>query len=80
MRKICFFLSFNGATHQSHNRLTNESITLRYRIGLDGRATGTPGTVGAVSNVYFDNGGEEMSIRDLILTIIPISPLEMNRR
>lgn len=33
--------------------------------------SGTPGTVGAVSDVYFDNGGTEMTIRETIKEIGP---------
>lgn len=39
--------------------------------------SGTPGTVGAVSDVYFDNNGEVMSIRETITEIIPDKSVSM---
>ncbi|MGB0882000.1 MAG: SRPBCC family protein [Vicingaceae bacterium] len=39
--------------------------------------SGTPGTVGAVSDVYFDNNGEVMSIRETITEIIPNESVSM---
>jgi len=39
--------------------------------------SGTPGTVGAVSDVYFDNAGTEMKIRETITSIGPNESIEM---
>ena len=40
--------------------------------------SGTPGTVGAVSIVYFDNDGQEMSIRETITEIVPSESMSMS--
>lgn len=39
--------------------------------------SGTPGTVGAVSLVYFDNDGQEMSIKETITDIVPDKSITM---
>lgn len=39
--------------------------------------SGTPGTVGAVSLVYFDNDGQQMSIRETIIDIVPYKSITM---
>ena len=39
--------------------------------------SGTPGTVGAVSNVYFDNDGQMMSIKETITDIVPEKSISM---
>lgn len=39
--------------------------------------SGTPGTVGAVSNVYFDNNGESMSILETITDMTPNESIAM---
>lgn len=39
--------------------------------------SGTPGTVGAVSDVHFVNGGEEMIIRETITAIVPNESIAM---
>ncbi len=39
--------------------------------------SGTPGTAGAVSNVYFDNNGELMAIRETITEIVPNESISM---
>lgn len=39
--------------------------------------SGTPGTVGAVSNVYFDNDGQSMSIKETITDIVPNKSISM---
>jgi len=39
--------------------------------------SGTPGTVGAVSLVYFDNDGQQMSIRETITDIVPDKSISM---
>ena len=39
--------------------------------------SGTPGSVGAVSNVYFDNDGQQMSIRETITEIVPDESISM---
>ena len=39
--------------------------------------SGTPGTVGAVSNVYFDTDGQEMTIRETITDIVPNKSISM---
>ena len=41
------------------------------------RVSGTPGTVGAVSDVYFITDGEEMVIRETITKIVPNETIEM---
>ena len=41
------------------------------------RVSGTPGTVGAVSDVYFVTDGEEMVIRETITKIVPNETIEM---
>lgn len=40
--------------------------------------SGTPGTVGAVSDVYFDEGGETMTIRETITEIEPEESISMS--
>ena len=40
--------------------------------------SGTRGTVGAVSIVYFDNDGQKMSIRETITDIVPDESMSMN--
>ena len=40
--------------------------------------SGTPGTVGAVSNVYFDNNGQQMKIKETITEIVPDESISMN--
>ncbi len=39
--------------------------------------SGTPGTVGAVSNVYFDNDGQSMTIKETITDIVPNESISM---
>ena len=39
--------------------------------------SGTPGTVGAVSDVHFDNDGEIMTIRETITELIPEESISM---
>ena len=39
--------------------------------------SGTPGTVGAVSDVYFENDGQKMSIRETITNIVPDESISM---
>ena len=39
--------------------------------------SGTPGTVGAVSDIYFISEGEEMSIRETITEIVPNESISM---
>ncbi|WP_299123349.1 SRPBCC family protein [uncultured Winogradskyella sp.] len=39
--------------------------------------SGTPGTVGAVSNVYFITDGQEMVIQETITNIVPNESIEM---
>lgn len=39
--------------------------------------SGTPGTVGAVSDVYFDNNGEVMAIRETITDVVPQKSISM---
>lgn len=39
--------------------------------------SGTPGTVGAVSLVYFDNEGQQMSIQETITDIVPNESISM---
>lgn len=39
--------------------------------------SGTPGTVGAVSLVYFDNEGQKMSIKETITDIVPNKSISM---
>ena len=39
--------------------------------------SGTPGEVGAVSDVYFDNNGQIMSIRETITEIVPHESISM---
>jgi len=41
------------------------------------RVSGTPGTVGSVSDVYFDNAGQEMAIRETITEIVPNESISM---
>lgn len=40
--------------------------------------SGTPGTVGAVSDVYFIEGGQEMIIRETITDIVPNESITMS--
>lgn len=40
--------------------------------------SGVPGTVGAVSDVYFDNGGQEMSIRETITQVVQNESIAMS--
>lgn len=40
--------------------------------------SGTPGTVGAVSDVYFMEGGQEMIIRETITDIVPNESIAMS--
>ena len=40
--------------------------------------SGTPGTVGAVSNVYFDTDGQKMVIRETITDIVPNESISMS--
>ena len=40
--------------------------------------SGTPGTVGAVSNVYFVTDGQEMTIRETITDIVPNESISMS--
>ncbi len=39
--------------------------------------SGTPGTVGAVSDIHFDNNGEQMVIRETITEIVPNESISM---
>lgn len=39
--------------------------------------SGSPGTKGAVSNVYFDNNGESMAIKETITNIVPNESISM---
>lgn len=39
--------------------------------------SGTPGTVGAISLVYFDNEGQQVSIRETITDIVPDESISM---
>lgn len=39
--------------------------------------SGTPGTVGAVSMIYFDKDGEQMNIRETITGIVPNESISM---
>ena len=39
--------------------------------------SGTPGTVGAVSDVYFENEGEMMTIRETITDLVPDKSISM---
>ncbi len=39
--------------------------------------SGTPGTVGAVSDIYFDSEGQEMTIRETITKIVPDESISM---
>jgi carbon monoxide dehydrogenase subunit G len=39
--------------------------------------SGTPGTTGAVSDVYFDNNGEQMVIRETVTAISPNESISM---
>ncbi len=39
--------------------------------------SGTPGTVGAVSDVYFDNNGQQVIIRETITDIVPNTSISM---
>lgn len=39
--------------------------------------SGTPGTVGAISDVYFITDGQEMTIRETITTIVPDESVSM---
>lgn len=39
--------------------------------------SGTPGTVGAVSLVYFDNDGQQMTIQETITNIVPDESMSM---
>ncbi len=41
------------------------------------QVSGTPGTVGAVSDVYFINEGQEMTIRETITDIVPNESISM---
>ena len=41
------------------------------------QVSGTPGTVGAVSMVYFDNDGQQMSIKETITEIVPNESISM---
>jgi len=40
--------------------------------------SGTPGTVGAVSNVYFDDNGETMAIQETITALVPEESISMS--
>ena len=40
--------------------------------------SGTPGTIGAVSNVYFDNDGQNMIIKETITDIKPNESISMS--
>ena len=40
--------------------------------------SGTPGTVGAVSDVYFNNEGEEMVIRETIISLVHNKSMNMS--
>lgn len=40
--------------------------------------SGTPGTVGAVSDVYFDTDGQEMTIRETITGLVPNESISMS--
>ncbi|WP_422081929.1 SRPBCC family protein [Ulvibacterium sp.] len=40
--------------------------------------SGTPGTVGAVSNVYFDTNGQKTTIRESITDIVPDESISMS--
>ncbi|MEQ8573230.1 MAG: SRPBCC family protein [Fulvivirga sp.] len=40
--------------------------------------SGTPGTVGSVSNVYFDEEGQEIIIRETITEIVPEESISMS--
>ncbi len=40
--------------------------------------SGTPGTVGAVSDVYFDTDGQQMSVRETITDIVPEESISMS--
>ena len=40
--------------------------------------SGTPGTIGAVSNVYFDTEGQKMTIRETIIDLIPNESIKMS--
>jgi len=40
--------------------------------------SGTPGAVGAVSNVYFDNDGESMTIKETITDLVPNESMSMS--
>ena len=39
--------------------------------------SGTPGTVGAVANVYFDDNGQTMSIKETITALVPNESISM---
>lgn len=39
--------------------------------------SGTPGTVGAVSNVYFDDNGQTMAIQETITALVPEESIAM---
>lgn len=39
--------------------------------------SGTPGTVGAVSNVYFENDGQQMKVQETITEVIPNESMSM---
>ncbi|NAS11864.1 SRPBCC family protein [Poritiphilus flavus] len=40
--------------------------------------SGSPGTVGAVSDVYFENDGKQMTIRETITEIVPNESISMS--
>ena len=40
--------------------------------------SGTPGTEGAVADVYFDNNGQEMAIRETITSLVPDESISMS--
>ena len=40
--------------------------------------SGTPGTEGAVADVYFDNNGQEMTIRETITSLVPDESISMS--
>ena len=52
-------------------------IMQRIRVKPVERVSGIPGTVGSVSDVYFDNNGQEMSIRETITAIVPNESIAM---
>ena len=83
---------FKPTVNYSNEILVNKSFTECWLVSQDEEkmsewlegfirmehVSGTPGEVGAVSDVYFDNNGQEMTIRETITKIVPNESISMN--